>query len=259
MAGGRIVETLDRTGGFGANVVKRRLLETTQHTLAVHKNLESIKPGGDGWEASVRVRLLHSSVRRRIMELAKQKPEYFDLQNFGIPINDLDCIGTINTFSSAIVWIGFPRQGIFLREQEILDFLALWRYVAYLMGTPHDWLRTPAEAKAMMESLLLSEIKPTTKSGTLANNIILGFEGIPPIFASRGFLNALVWWLNGSELSQALRIEKPSTYHTALVASQCWLFMLVAYTTRNIRFLDEWSIKVSLFALIDMNLSDLIT
>ncbi|KAH8197894.1 hypothetical protein TruAng_007946 [Truncatella angustata] len=210
MSSGRTVETLDRTGGFNARVVRQRLLETTQHTLGVHKDIESIKPGGEGFESSVRVRLLHAVVRQRIVKLAEEKPDYFDIKKYGLPINDLDCIGTIATFSATLLWIGLPRQGIFLRQQEIADYLALWRYVSYLMGTPHDWLATPETAKAMMESLLVSEIKPTKKSGTLANNIITGLEAQPPTYASRGFLNAETYWLNGSELCQEMNIEKPS-------------------------------------------------
>jgi hypothetical protein len=248
MGGGRTVETLDRTGGFGVDVVRRRLLETTQHTLSVHRDLDSIKPGGDGWESSVRVRLLHSAIRKRIVALAKEKPEYYDLAKYGVPINDVDCIGTINTFSASLVFWSLPRQGIFLRRQETEDFFALWRYVAYLMGTPDEWLATPEKAKAMMESLLVSEIRPTAKSGNLANNIIYGFEGIPPIYASKGFLNAQTWWLNGSQLSRELQIEKPSIYHTALVVSQCCMFMFFAYLNRNIPTLDERSINVRLSA-----------
>ncbi|KAH8677359.1 hypothetical protein BX600DRAFT_506405 [Xylariales sp. PMI_506] len=243
MGGGRTVETLDRTGGFGSTAVRRRLLETTQHTLNVHKDLESIKPGGDGWEASVRVRLLHASVRRRIMELAKNNPEYYDIQAHGIPVNDLDCMGTIGTFSVIIIWMGLPRQGIYLREQEIDDYLALWRYVAYLMGTPHDWLGDRDAAKAMMESLYLSEVRPTEKSAVLANNIITGFEGQPPTFASRGFLNAETYWLNGRELAGALKIEKPSFYHSSLVAAQCFLFIVNSYVTRSVKSWDEANIK----------------
>ena len=244
MASGKPVETLDRTGGFGAEVVRRRLLETTQHTLGVHKDLKSIMPGGEGWEASVRIRLLHASVRRRIIRLAQEKPEYYDIKKYGVPINDLDSIGTTTTFCSTLIWLGFPRQGIWLRPQEIRDFLALWRYIAYLIGAPHDWLATPGQAKAMMESLMVAEYAPTKASSVLANNIITGFEGAAPIYASRGFLNALTWWLNGKELAQDLGIPKPTLYHTSLVASQCILFMLNAYLYRSIPFLDEWNIKV---------------
>lgn len=58
MAVGRAVETLDRTGGFNVKAVRHRLLETTQHTINVHRDLKSIQPGGDGFVDSVRIRLV---------------------------------------------------------------------------------------------------------------------------------------------------------------------------------------------------------
>ncbi|KAI0011672.1 hypothetical protein F4779DRAFT_626372 [Xylariaceae sp. FL0662B] len=245
MGSGRVVETLDRTGGFSANVVKRRLLETTQHTLNVTRDLESIKPGGDGFVDSVRVRLLHAEVRRRIMQMAAARPEYYDTRELGVPINDLDSIGTISTFSATVVWMGLPRQGIWPRAQEIADYLALWRYVAYLMGAPHGWMATPASVKTMMESLLVSEIRPSRGSAKLANNIIAGLQGRAPTYASRGFMAAQTYWLNGEELSQALEIERPSLYYTALVLGQCVLFMALCYVYRSVAYLDEWHIKVT--------------
>ncbi|KAK8039255.1 tat pathway signal sequence [Apiospora rasikravindrae] len=245
MGARRPVETLTRTGGFGANVVNRRLLETTQHTLGVHDGLEAIKPGGHGWESSVRVRLLHASVRKRIVQLAREQSGYYDVAAHGVPVNDLDCIGTINTFSATILWLGLPRQGICPRTQEIVDYLALWRWVAYLMGTPHDWLATPASAKAMMESLLVSEIAPSPKSSVLANNIITGFEGLGPTYASRGFMEAETYWLNGRQLAGELNIPRPSLYHTALVAGQCLFFMIMSYLCRSIPALDARHIKLA--------------
>ncbi|ORY56121.1 tat pathway signal sequence [Pseudomassariella vexata] len=243
MGSGRTVETLDRTGGFAIKVVRRRLLETTQHTLSVHRDLDSIKPGGQGYMSSIRVRLLHTSVRRRILALSKANPGYYDVEAYGVPINDLDCIGTINTFSATLIWIGWPRQGIYLREQEIVDYLALWRYVAYLMGTPHDWLATPNEAKKMMESLLVSEIKPTRKSVTLAHNIITGLEGHPPTYSSRGFQETVTYWLLGRELARDLGIEKPTLYYNCLAAGQCLLFMVTSYVNRSIPSWDERNIR----------------
>jgi len=245
MSSGRTVETLDRTGGFDVNVVRRRLLETTQHTLNVHKDLKSIQPGGDGFVNSVQVRLLHTAVRRRIMQMAAQRPEYYNIAECGVPVNDLDSLGTINTFSATVIWMGLPRQGIFLRKQEILDYLALWRYVAYIMGAPHDWMATPESAKCMMQSLLISEIRPTPASANLANNIITGLKNHPPTYASHEFMCAQTYWLNGSELSEKLQIDRPSFYYQALVFGQCLFFMAMGYLNRSISFLDERNINVS--------------
>ncbi|EGY15909.1 uncharacterized protein VDAG_07073 [Verticillium dahliae VdLs.17] len=79
MGSRRVVETLARTGGFGVNVTRRRLLETFQHVLQVTSSLPAIQPHGDGFASTIRVRLLHAAVRRRILALAAQKPEYYSL------------------------------------------------------------------------------------------------------------------------------------------------------------------------------------
>ncbi|KAI0472375.1 hypothetical protein F4859DRAFT_522294 [Xylaria cf. heliscus] len=243
MGSARTVETLDRTGGFDVKVVRRRLLETTQHTLDVHRDLKSIQPGGDGFVDSVRVRLLHAAVRRRIMRMASQRPEYYDIAKYGVPINDLDSLGTINTFSAAVIWIGLPRQGIYMRQQEITDYIALWRYVAYIMGAPHAWMATPESAKCMMESLA-SEIRPSPASANLANNIITGLEGHAPTYSSREFMCAQTYWLAGRALSEKLEIDRPSLYYFSLVIGQCLLFMTTCYVNRSFTWLDEHNINL---------------
>lgn len=102
MGAARITEVLARTGGFSPKVAKHRLYETTQHILQVTSSLPSIQQLGEGFASSLRVRLLHASVRRRILALAAQKPSYYLVEEYGIPVNDLDCIGTIATFSATL-------------------------------------------------------------------------------------------------------------------------------------------------------------
>ncbi|KAG4217710.1 hypothetical protein PC116_g33810 [Phytophthora cactorum] len=116
------------------------------------------------------------------------------------------------------------------------------------MGTPHDWMSTPESARRMMESLLGADIKPSKASANLANNIIAGLQDQPPTHASREFLCAQAYWLNGKEMSKELGIEEPSLYHTALVVGQCILFATLSYVNRSISYLDERNIKVSRLA-----------
>jgi hypothetical protein len=244
MGGRRVVETLARTGGFGPNVAKRRLLETFQHILQVTADIDAVKPGGSGFESSIRVRFLHAAVRRRILALATQKPGYYSVDDWGVPISDLDSIGTISAFSATLLWVGFPRQGIFLSEQEIADYIALWRWVAHLMGTPTEWFASPHRAKAMMESLLISEIQPSETSKTLANNVLVGLAGKPPTYASSEFLAAEVYWLNGAKLASALAIQRPRLYYSALVLGQCLFFMFMCYIYRSVPSWDRAKNKV---------------
>lgn len=245
MGSSRVSHTLSKTGGFSGRISRKRLLDTFQHVLDVTRDLDSIKPGGKGFVSSLRVRLLHASVRRRILLLAKENPSYYSVEENGIPINDLDSMATIIAFSATVIFLGFPRQGIFLRRDEIEDYLALWRWIGYVMGTPVDrgFFCTPERAKALMESLALYEINPSETSAALANNIIAGLQNQPPIYASRDFLCAQAHWLNGSELATALRVPRPPMYYFILVARQCLLFMVLCYIRRAIPYLDERNIK----------------
>ena len=245
----RVVETLARTGGFGAKVVRRRLLETLQHVLQVSNTVEGMKPGGEGNVSSVRVRLLHSSVRLKILSLVEQKPEYYDIDKYGIPVSDLDCIGTINTFCSSVAWLGLPRQGIFLSEREIEDYIALWRLVAYYMGTPTEPFENTRKARAMMESLLVSEIDPTEIGKVLAKNIILGLENTAPAYASKEFMEALSRLLNGEQLADELEIPQSSLYYRMLIWGYCFWVRGVSSVLSSTYILDRTAITVSILFL----------
>lgn len=244
MGAARVVETLARTGGFSTKVARSRLFETTQHILQCTKSVESIQPGGDGFASTIRVRLLHAAVRQRILKLAASKPEYYDIESWGIPINDLDSMATIGTFSATLIWLSLPRQGIFLRQQEIEDYIALWRYIGHVVGCPTEPFETPAKAKMLTEALLMYEIQPTPTSKILANNIIKSLEGQPPGYASADFLVASARWLNGNDLCDELGLPRPSAYYWALMAGQCLFFCFFCYTYRSIPSLDRKKIEM---------------
>lgn len=244
MGAARVVETLARTGGFSTKVARGRLFETTQHILQCTKSVESMQPGGDGFASTIRVRLLHAAVRQRIMKLRASRPEYYNVEAWGIPINDLDNLGTIITFSASLISIALPRQGIYLRQQEITDYVALWRYIGHVIGCPEGYITTPDESRRMMEALLLYEIKPTETSKILANNIIKSLEGQAPGYASADFLIAGARWLNGNELADELGLARPGLYYWMLMAGQCLFFCFWCYTYRSIPSLDKQKIEM---------------
>jgi hypothetical protein len=204
---------------------------------------ESIQPGGDGHIACVRVRLLHAAVRKKILALARPRPGYYDVSAFGVPINDQDTIATISTFSAQLIWIALPAQGIFMKKDEIEDYVALWRLVAHYMGTPTEPLKTVDSTKAYMESILKPELVPSQSSQVLARNIINSLANKPPTYASADYFRARARWLNGPGLSDALDIPKSSFFCNTLVAVRCLVVCFWCYLCREIPFLDRWKIK----------------
>ena len=178
------------------------------------------------------------------MKLAQERPDYYDVGSLGVPINDLDCIATIGTFSATLIYLSLPRQGIFVTQREAADYIHLFRYVAYLMGTPTEFFETPEKAKRIMEILLLYEVNPSETSRILANNVIKCLMAQPPSYASKSFLEVNSRWLNGNELCDALGLGRPGLYFWALMTGQCAFFMALCYSYRLIPYLDRRKIKV---------------
>jgi len=172
-------------------------------------------------------------VRSRILALAESRPSYYDTAKFGIPASDLDSLGTLAGFSSAILWQALPRQGIFPTACEAEDYVALWRFVGHLLGVPTEpYFVDAAAAKRILEVILLYEIKPSETSRNLAHNMIAALASKPPLYASSDMLVASARWLNGHALSNALGLPHPGVYYYVLMMGQCCFFAASGYSSR---------------------------
>jgi|SRR5882724_4342774 len=91
-----------------------RILETFQFVLDVmactkplatpplkgnspEKYTGALDPGGEGWKAAIRVRLLHGVARRRIFDRLHSSPTTYSVDDDGVPINQEDMSATCVT------------------------------------------------------------------------------------------------------------------------------------------------------------------
>ncbi|MFC0315488.1 oxygenase MpaB family protein [Gordonia phosphorivorans] len=127
-------QTLLRTGALekGSNA---RFAETSQWAMDV------IAPGGldrhgPGYRSTIRVRFIHSLVRRHVAAL----PDW-DEREWGLPINQTDMAATL---VGALVApnLGGLGMGIVNRPSEYQAIAALTRYVGWLIGVQEDLLPT---------------------------------------------------------------------------------------------------------------------
>ncbi|KAH7344354.1 transcriptional regulator [Pyrenochaeta sp. MPI-SDFR-AT-0127] len=240
-----VVEVLLRTGGFSTRSLRRRLLETFQLVLEVTHSLAFIKPGGKGHETTVRVRLLHSMVQQRMLRVAEAKgSSYFDTTVHGVPLNTLDSVHAITTFSCNHAWQQLPHMGVRPAQGEIDDYIALWRYIAHVIGTPPDFFATTLRAKAIMESLSYNERLVTPSSLVVGHNFVEALKDLPPINISGGFIQAGSRWLNGDEICDQLGIGKPGWYPYACFKGHCWLVVALATAQRWLPSFEAWSIDL---------------
>ena len=102
--------------------------------LAWWVGIDSLFDGGDGWKAALHVRVLHAKVRRRLMQ--RQGSKRWNVESLGVPINQEDMAATLLAFSINTLYGVEFIAGAQLSRQEQLDYLALWRYIGWLLGVP---------------------------------------------------------------------------------------------------------------------------
>eukprot|EP00494_Astrolonche_serrata_P034536 UN34805 len=105
---------------------KRRLLETS----AFIHNLSrlDLKPFKAGWYEVMRIRFYHCRVRKKLLS------EDWNLEKYGIPINQLHLIATLLGFQINPILLFKKLYSCEWEDQEKEDFTAVWRYVGYLLG-----------------------------------------------------------------------------------------------------------------------------
>lgn len=239
-----IAEVLIRTGGFSANVVLRRALETFQGLLQVTRSLQDLTPEGAGHTSLIRIRLLHAMVRSRMLKLRESDPSYFDTDQFGLPVNTCDDVHTIALFACNPMWIELPAMGLIPTADEIVDYVALFRYIAYVLGVPEQYFATTTIARETMEAMCMYECAPNETSKVLCHNFIVALKDVPPVNLSAGFIAAASRAINGDILSDALGVEHPKMTNLATFRGFCWLARTLVFVQRMLPAFDDLMINV---------------
>jgi len=130
----KVMNRLMDTGAFLAILMVRDEKEGDEHDQRLHTPTipaSTLRPGGKGWKMALRVRCLHAKVRRSLLLASSQK---WDQENYGIPINQEDMVATLLAFSFNVLYGIEFMAGITLSNQEKVDYMALWRFVGWLLG-----------------------------------------------------------------------------------------------------------------------------
>lgn len=171
--GGVLVE------GFATNISKsffitgrlrdqgvRRLKQNNRHMV------ESFLPGGldrqgDGLKLSVRVRIIHAQIRH----LLKQSDDW-DTDAWGLPLSSAHLGYSITAFSARLLK-HMKGLGATFDEEERASFMAVWRYIGYLMGIPESILfKNEDEALNVFRVGGMIEPPISLESIAMANSLI---------------------------------------------------------------------------------------
>lgn len=147
--------------------VHRRLGETGRFVEAVCSP-QGLAWGGEGFVATVKVRLIHARVRHALLHAPT-----WQTADWGAPINQYDMSGTVLLFSS-ILLDGLESLGFSVTADDRDGLLHLWRYAGRLMGVDDELLCTNAtEAAHLWAMLEQTQAAPDLDSRRLAHALIL--------------------------------------------------------------------------------------
>ncbi len=124
-------DLLVATGGLSGDQTALRLAETQNWTVALSKP-DALRPGGEAWQLTLHVRAMHALVNQRIT------PDW-DVERWGLPINQSDQAGTLGLFD-AVVLLGVRALGVPVSRAESRAVMHGWKYIGWLMGVDEDML-----------------------------------------------------------------------------------------------------------------------
>ena len=141
--------------------VVQRLMDTGGFLMAcMSQGVDAILPGNIGWKMALQVRALHAKVRHALL----LEPGRWKISQWGVPINQEDLAATLLAFSvNVLVGIEFVA-GVAVSRQDRLDYLALWRYLGWLLGvetvmSPKDF-PSPIRMQRQEQQLKLHPLDP---------------------------------------------------------------------------------------------------
>jgi hypothetical protein len=144
----------------------RRILETARF---VHATLtpRAMHPRGEGWQITLKVRLIHAHVRRMIGKSGRWEGDAW-----GAPINQHDQAATLLLFST-ILLEGLRQLGMRIPPAEAEAYVQLWRWSGWVMGVDPELLpATEAEGVRLREVITATMGEPDDDSRRLARALL---------------------------------------------------------------------------------------
>jgi hypothetical protein len=144
----------------------RRLNETARFVQAVCRP-GGTRPHADGWQITLKVRLMHAHVRRMILATGR-----WDAGAWGQPVNQHDMAGTVLLFS-VMVLDGLRKLGLRIDAADADDYMQLWRRVGLLIGTDPALVPTSEPEAWRLADIVSATMAPPDADGRALTHALL--------------------------------------------------------------------------------------
>jgi hypothetical protein len=185
----------------------QRLKDTTRYVFCICQP-DGLGRFSDGFKMTVKVRLIHSQVRRLLRQSGQWRDDFW-----GTPINQCHMAGTNLLFSVGVL-DALTRIGYLFNSTEREALIHLWRYAGYILGVENELLVAGEwEGNRLLDLMFTFEPRPDDDSRALVNALmqtsyeyVRGFKAARPCSMNvcYGISRALI----GDERADALGFPK---------------------------------------------------
>lgn len=216
-------DLLVATGGLTGSRTLRRLAETQHWTVSLGET-GALRPGTESWRLTVHVRAMHALVN------STYEPEW-DVERWGLPINQADQLGTLGLFSGTLL-LGCRMLGVPISKADARAFMHMWKYVGWLMGVDPSFLTDDEqEAHRLAYHILLAAPNVSDAGPLLARSVYraigerqfdrwpVSAQGLRGRFERERFLSMLSGFI-GRDGMRELELPKRFPWALALAVAQ---------------------------------------
>ncbi|MQY06978.1 oxygenase MpaB family protein [Actinomadura macrotermitis] len=200
--------------GRSVAMAARRYEETARWVLAVSEP-GAAGPGGAGFDATVRVRLVHAMVRRHL-----RRSGTWDTVAWGEPIH-ASGMALTNLAFLLMPLAFYDLVGVEVTEEETEAVRRFWQWTGYLMGVPDDLLPTSMELAGLLSRTASMIFAPPDADsevlvGALKRGGVRAERSLPralwPLFGPilRPPVSAVVWGASHAVVKRSILDASPA-------------------------------------------------
>lgn len=239
-AGAHGAEVLTHTARLVSDA-KRRFLETGQFILDVMTH-GGLQPGGSGLSDIRHVRLMHASARHLLQhsDIPDQPP--FDVETFGVPINQEDLLGTLFTFSLVGLQV-LDRSGVRMSAADKEAYVHTWNVIGHGMGIRDDLLPLDFNDSSIVFARIRQRAYARSEAGALLTAAAIEvMQELLRLRVLRGIPAAGIREYLGDEVADLLRVP-PAGISKLFFIPDRWFNKLACKMERDSRVarkVSEW-------------------
>lgn len=198
-----IGKTLMSTGQYADDTAFKRFLLTCNFWTEISEP-EGMRNFSAGWKTALRVRLLHTLIRRAVMS----SPNW-NAEELGMPINQVGLLGA-PLISSVMIGYLLKMLGYRPTDRDIDGMMHLWRYVSHIMGLePGLFPETREEGLQLIYDMMNLEAMTDSPEGIeLGSSFLRCFE---PTKELKGWEKISRWIEYKTNIAQTLFFVSPET------------------------------------------------